>query len=200
MEAIFIIIILILSVVIHEVSHGYMAERLGDPTARLAGRLTLNPIKHLDPVGSFIVPLLMWILPGNFIFGWAKPVPYNPYNLRNQRWGELLVAAAGPASNILLAILFGLVVRFVSVGEAMLSVLLFIVWINLILAIFNLIPVPPLDGSKILFALLPYQYSNVRAVLERYGLIIILFFIVFLGRLIVPVVGVFFSLLTGVAF
>src|SRR3989338_6814886 len=111
--AIFIIfiIILILSVIIHEVSHGYVANMLGDPTAKLAGRLTLNPISHLDPVGSFLVPVLMYVSTG-FMFGWAKPVPYNPYNLRNQRWGTALVGVAGVAANFLLAIVFGLTIRF----------------------------------------------------------------------------------------
>jgi len=199
MEIIFGIIILILSVVLHEVSHGYAAEALGDPTARLAGRLTLNPLRHLDPVGSVIVPALTWFA-GGFIFGWAKPVPFNPYNLRNQRWGEALVAMAGPISNAVLAVLFGLIVRFGGFSGTTLDVLSFIVLINIILAIFNLIPVPPLDGSKILFAVLPYKYNNVRTTLERYGFIFIIVFVVFLWRFIIPVVATLFSFLTGVAF
>src|SRR3989344_7026652 len=107
------ITILILSVIIHEVSHGYMADCLGDPTARLQGRLTLNPIKHIDPVGSIIVPLITSL--AGFTFGWAKPVPYNPYNLRNRRQGEFLIAIAGPLSNLLIALIFGTIIRFVSV-------------------------------------------------------------------------------------
>jgi len=103
---IFIIAILILSVVIHEVSHGYVAQMLGDPTARLAGRLTLNPIKHIDPLGSVVIPALLVITGANFLFGWAKPVPYNPYNLRYGRWGEALVAGAGPVTNILFLVPF----------------------------------------------------------------------------------------------
>jgi len=199
MEAVFGIIILILSVVVHEVSHGYAAESLGDPTARLAGRLTLNPIKHLDPIGSILVPAVTW-LSGGFIFGWARPVPFNPYNLSNQRWGEALVAIAGPISNLALATFFGLIVRFAGVEGSLLQVLSFIVFINLILAVFNLIPVPPLDGSKILFAFLPHQYNNVRVILERYGFVIILFVIFFLWRFITPIVLFLFSLLTGMSF
>src|SRR3989338_330219 len=111
MEFIFVIAILVMSVVIHEVSHGYAALALGDPTAKYQGRLTLNPISHLDPVGSFLVPLLGYFA-GDFIIGWAKPVPFNPYNLRNQKWGEAIVAIAGPLSNIFLATIFGLIIRF----------------------------------------------------------------------------------------
>ena len=199
MEVVFGIIILILSVVVHEVSHGYAAEALGDPTARLAGRLTLNPLRHLDPIGSVVVPALTWFA-GGFIFGWAKPVPFNPYNLKNQRYGEALVALAGPAANAALALLFGFAIRFSSFGAPVLNVLSFVVFINLILMLFNLVPVPPLDGSKVLFAFLPYRYAWVRETLERYGFLIILFVIFFLWRLIVPLVASLFSLLTGVAF
>lgn len=197
--AIFGIIILILSVVIHEVSHGYAADALGDPTARLQGRLTLNPIRHLDLVGSIIVPAITWFL-GGFIFGWAKPVPFNPYNLRNQRWGEALVAAAGPASNLVLAVLFGLVIRFINIGGGLLDILSFVVIINIVLAIFNLIPIPPLDGSKILFSVLPYRYANIRFFLERYGMVLVLIFILFLWRLILPLIAFLFTLITGVGF
>ncbi|HEY4500581.1 MAG TPA: site-2 protease family protein [Candidatus Paceibacterota bacterium] len=105
-QFIFSLIVLLFSVVIHEISHGYAALFLGDRTAEYAGRLTLNPIKHIDLVGTIILPVISLLLPGSFLFGWAKPVPYNPYNLRNQRWGEAIVAAAGPLSNILLALIF----------------------------------------------------------------------------------------------
>ena len=153
-----------MSVVIHEVSHGYAALALGDPTAKYQGRLTLNPISHLDPIGSFFVPLIGYFA-GRFIVGWAKPVPFNPYNLRNQRWGEALVAVAGPISNIALAILFGLTIRFlpeyINISQSFLNLASSVVLINIILAIFNLIPIPPLDGSKILFAFLPYNSASV---------------------------------------
>jgi len=197
---IFGIIILILSVVVHEVSHGYAADALGDPTARLAGRLTLNPLRHLDLFGSIIIPVITWMA-GGFIFGWAKPVPFNPYNFqKGGKWGEALVAAAGPGANLVLAIIFGLLIRFVTLPTTVLEIVSFVVVINIVLALFNLIPVPPLDGSKILFTILPYQYGRVRAVFERYGLILVLLFVLFLWRLIIPVVGFVFTFLTGVGF
>jgi len=188
---IFSIAILILSVVIHEVSHGYAADRLGDPTAKLAGRLTLNPLKHLDLFGSLIIPSLTFLL-GGFIFGWAKPVPYNPYNLRDQKWGEAKIAFAGPASNLLIALIFGLAIRADLITTALLTPVTLIVLINIILAIFNLIPIPPLDGSKILFSLLPYKYLNVRVFLERYSFILILVLVFFLWSLLLPIISFVF--------
>ena len=163
-DFVFSIAVLIMSVVIHEVSHGYAADSLGDPTARLAGRLTLNPLKHLDPFGSVLLPALTYLF-GGFIFGWAKPVPYNPYNLKNQRWGPAVVAGAGPLANILIALIFGLAVRFFGnfLAAGFVQIALAIIFINLILAIFNLVPIPPLDGSKILFAALPYRWHRVQA-------------------------------------
>jgi Zn-dependent protease len=198
MEVIFQIAILIMSVVIHEVSHGYAASALGDDTARREGRLTLNPVGHLDPVGSFLVPLLSYTA-GGFIIGWAKPVPYNPYNLRPGRWSEALVAAAGPASNITLALLFGLMLRFAgsTASPAFLEITTAIVFINIILAVFNLLPVPPLDGSKLLFALFPENLQPFREFFERYGLILLIFLIFFIGRLILPIVLAIFTLITG---
>ena len=193
-----IIVILILSVVIHEVAHGYAALWLGDKTAQYAGRLTLNPIKHLDLFGSIIIPLLLSF--SGFIFGWAKPVPYNPYNLRNRRWGELIVAIAGPASNILLALIFGLIIRFIGFDSNLIFVAAMIVQVNLVLAIFNLVPVPPLDGSKILFALLPPSQQHIRTFLERWGMVLVIIFIFFLWGFISPVVGFLFKLFTGIAF
>jgi len=195
-DLIFGIIVLVLSIVLHEVSHGYAADRLGDPTARLAGRLTLNPIKHLDLFGSLIFPAMTYLM-GGFIFGWAKPVPYNPYNLRDQKWGEAKVAFAGPASNLLIALVFGIIIRLGILSSALTSLIVLIVFINILLAIFNLIPIPPLDGSKILFSLLPYKYSNFRSILERYSLFLLLFFIFFLWKLIFPIVIVLFHLITG---
>jgi len=199
------IVILIFLVVIHEVAHGYAALAMGDKTAQYAGRLTLNPFKHLDPFGSIVIPTLSYLL-GGVIFGWAKPVPYNPYNLRNQKWGPALVAVAGPLANLTMAIIFGLVVRFLpdlANGLPGFFVLNFmtvsstIVFISLLLAFFNLIPIPPLDGSKILFAVLPYQWRNVVFFLERYGLIIFLIFILFFAHWLMPVILLFFRLITG---
>jgi Zn-dependent protease len=199
-DFIFSIAILIMSVVIHEVSHGYAASILGDETARYEGRLTLNPIKHLDPFGSVLVPTISYFL-GGFIFGWAKPVPYNPHNLRPGRWSEAWVAVAGPLSNISIALFFGLLIRFGFVANpATLQILALVVFINILLAIFNLMPIPPLDGSKLLFALFPESTLRLRSFFEQYGLILVLFFIFFLWRFIFPVITILFRLITGIAF
>ncbi|MEK7080000.1 MAG: site-2 protease family protein [Patescibacteria group bacterium] len=171
MEAlIFGIIVLILSVIIHEVAHGYAAYALGDPTAKLAGRLTLNPVPHIDLVGSIILPGLMVLSNSGVLFGWAKPVPYNPYNLKNQRWGEAIVGAAGVATNLLIAVVFGLITRYAYThGYDVFAGLAAIVTLtNLSLGLFNLIPIPPLDGYTILRGLLPYRLSlSFRALEER---------------------------------
>jgi len=199
------ILVLIASVVLHELSHGFMAERLGDGTAREAGRLTLNPLKHLDPVGSFLVPLaLVASTGGSFVFGWAKPVPYNPYRLRNRRWGPALVGAAGPLANIGLAIAFGLTLRWGDPYSPLLrvgaSVCAMVVIINLVLALFNLIPIPPLDGSRILHAFLPPATMRAYVKLERYGFLIVVGVVYFLGQTILsrPVMFLF-QLITGIS-
>lgn len=201
MDFIFQIAILIMSVVIHEVSHGYAASLLGDPTAKYEGRLTLNPAKHLDPMGSFFVPAVTYLL-GGFIIGWAKPVPYNPHNLRPGRWSEATVALAGPFSNIVLALIFGLILRFEGFGlfnEAFLEISAVIVLINLVLAVFNMVPIPPLDGSKLLFALLPEKTFALREFFERYGLVLLIFFIFFLWRAILPIVYILFEAIVGIS-
>jgi len=199
-DIIFQIAILIMSVVIHEVSHGYAASFLGDQTARYQGRLTLNPLKHLDPFGSVILPILLAISQAGFIFGWAKPVPYNPYNLRPWRWSEAVVALAGPFSNIVLALIFGIILRIgVSNDPAFINITSLIVFINILLAIFNLVPIPPLDGSKLLFALFPDKLFQIRGFFERYGLVFVILFIFFLWQFISPVITWLFSLITGVA-
>jgi Zn-dependent protease len=149
--------ILIFSIVIHEVAHGYAANALGDPTARLSGRLTLNPLRHIDPMGSVLLPALLVITNAGILFGWAKPVPYNPYNLRNARWGEAIVASAGALTNLFLAVVLGLIARF-SYGqlpEAFVSIAATASFVNLFLGLFNLIPLPPLDGYTTLRGLLP---------------------------------------------
>ncbi|MFA5744645.1 MAG: site-2 protease family protein [Candidatus Paceibacterota bacterium] len=164
------LIILILSVIAHEVAHGYAANSLGDPTARLAGRLTLNPIPHIDLMGSIVLPALLVFTQSPILFGWAKPVPYNPYNLSNPRWGETLVAIAGSATNILLAIIFGLIVRFgaaLGLDPAMLSLAATIAFINLFLGLFNLIPFPPLDGFTALRSALPWSSSATMIRIEQ---------------------------------
>ena len=173
---VFSLIILLFSVIIHEVAHGAVADHLGDSTAKYAGRLTLNPLKHLDPFGSVILPLLLSIMQLPAI-GWAKPVPVNPYNLRDQKWGGLKVAIAGPATNITVAIFFGLLIRFLELPPAVFGFFSVIVILNFLLALFNMIPIPPLDGSHILFALLPDSMQNVKTFLSQYGFFILLLFI-----------------------
>jgi Zn-dependent protease len=151
--------LLVVSIIIHEVAHGYAANALGDPTAKLAGRLTLNPLKHIDLYGSVIVPAVLVLTHTEVLFGWAKPVPYNPYNLKNQRWGEAIVAGAGATTNILIAVIFGLVVRF-GYGALPAPFLLAagtLSFINLFLGLFNLIPIPPMDGYTVLRGILPYR-------------------------------------------
>lgn len=204
---IFQFIVLIFSVMIHEISHGFVAERLGDNTAREAGRLTLNPLKHIDPFGSVILPLLLYVANTSVLFGWAKPVPYNPYNLKNPKTGGALIALAGPVSNFLLALIFGVLVRIGStfgyLPDSQLSIFFqIIVYINVLLGVFNLVPIPPLDGSKVLFGFLPARIISpeVFGFLERNGMIILVVFIFFGFQLIRPVIGFIFQLLTGLAF
>lgn len=204
-QFVFSLAVLIMSVVAHEVSHGYVAYALGDPTAKHAGRLTLNPLRHLDLMGSLIVPAMTFLF-GGVVFGWAKPVPYNPYNLRGGKWGPALVAGAGPATNIALALVFGLIIRFSSLPylaalpPSFITIAGTVVLVNILLAVFNFVPVPPLDGSKVLFALLPYRYSFVQEFLERNGLVIVFLFVFFLWRLVSPLVGLLFSVITGIGF
>jgi Zn-dependent protease len=170
--------VLLFSIVVHEYAHGYVANLWGDPTAAVAGRLTLNPIPHIDPVGSILIPLLLLIGPGGFIFGWAKPVPVNPDNYRDRRWGDVTVSLAGPASNVLLAVLFTvvwIVSRRVTGGDPALDAVFgTAVLLNLILATFNLLPIPPLDGSHVLYNFLPQPLAYNYMSLARYGLLILL--------------------------
>jgi Zn-dependent protease len=198
-QAIFSIAILIFSVVAHEVSHGYMAQYLGDPTARLAGRLTMNPVKHLDLIGSFLAPFFSYMLMNGMIIGWAKPVPYNPYNLRDQKWGDAKVALAGPLTNIGIAVIFAIFLRFGGgfFTIPMLQMIEMIIKINIVLAVFNLVPIPPLDGSKVLISILPYRFRYIVDYLERYALFFILFFAFFLWRFFMPLIGLIYFLLVG---
>lgn len=156
------LVILILSIIAHEVAHGYAADSLGDPTARLAGRLTINPLPHIDFIGSILLPALLIFTNSPVLFGWAKPVPYNPYNLRNQRWGEAIVAVAGSATNLLIAIIFALIVRagpMLLLPQTAIDLAGTISFINLFLGLFNLIPFPPLDGFTFIRGLLPWRPS-----------------------------------------
>ncbi len=204
-------VIVILSIIFHEVAHGWVANWLGDPTAKYAGRLTLNPIPHVDRVGSIIVPGLALLSGSPFLLGWAKPVPINPYNLRWGKWGEALTAFAGPGTNILIAVIVGLLIRFGGeffVSAEMLSVAFIVVVANISLAILNLLPSPPLDGSKIVAAILPpglymqyRQLENLTYALGPFGLILVLIIIInFISPAISGLTSSIFSLLTGIAF
>ncbi len=212
----FYIFTLIYSVILHEVSHGVVALWLGDQTAKYAGRLNLNPLKHIDPFGSVVLPILLFVTTG-FAFGWAKPVPYNPYNLKNQKWGPTMVALAGPGSNLLIAFVAALIAkllpltllaktdileRFIgviggrgdflerfgllaqalsgSLPNILFGLLLLVIFWNVVLACFNLLPVPPLDGSKILYTLFPIK-ERTMLLLEQYGLFLLIFVIFFLS-------------------
>lgn len=204
-QLIFQIAVVIFSIIIHEVSHGYVALALGDETAQRAGRLTLNPFPHIDLVGSILVPIL-----SGGSFGWAKPVPYDPYNLRSHRWGPALVGVAGPLANIFLAVIFGLLVRF---SPLLLGILpgIFVfnflaaakatTFINLALAVFNLIPIPPLDGSKLLFSIMPYRWHSTQEFLGQYGFFIVIILVFILGNWFMPIlfwpISFFFYLITG---
>jgi Zn-dependent protease len=199
-QAVFYIAILIMSIVVHEISHGFMAEYFGDDTARNAGRLTLNPIPHLDLFGSILLPAVLVLTHSPFMFGWAKPVPYNPNNLSDKKWGTIAVAAAGILANFAIAIVFGIIIRL-TLGMAMSSSFYFItsaiVIVNLALAIFNLVPIPPLDGSKILFSLFPETISSKIFQYEQYSLILLLVFIVFFSDYLFPILSFLFHIITG---
>ncbi len=193
MDFLLIIPVLLASVVVHEVAHAWQALREGDTTARDLGRITLNPIPHLDPVGSILVPVVLHLLPGNFLFGWAKPVPVNPRNYRQPRAGDIRVSLAGIVANLGLVVLCALGLALLAgsggvlqlsgqPGASIFSILTYGIFINLILAYFNLIPIPPLDGSHVLYHLLPPSLRDRYRAMGRYGIgILFLTLIVFPG-------------------
>jgi Zn-dependent protease len=195
---VFQVIILVFSAIAHEYMHGWMAHRLGDDTAKNAGRLTLNPLAHLEWFGSFFLPLIMIVSGMPFVFGWAKPVPYNPYNLKDRKYGDAKVALAGPLANLAIALAFGLLLRFMPTTNVVFSGLIgLIVYINLILMVFNLIPIPPLDGSKILATFLPPQSRERYLRNERAGFILIILVVMLAGGLVMPIVNWLFKMIVG---
>lgn len=184
MDFLLLLPVLLLSIVVHEVAHAWVARREGDFTADRMGRITLNPLPHLDPVGSFLVPLALFLLPGGVVFGWARPVPVNPANYRDPVWGDIRVSLAGVVSNVLLALLFTLLLAVLfRVGDpattsasldAVGRMLRFGILLNLVLAVFNLVPVPPLDGSHVVAHLLPPGLRERYRELGRYGILLIM--------------------------
>ena len=188
LEAALMAVVLLFSIIVHEVAHGYVALLNGDPTARILGRITLNPVPHIDMVGTIILPLLLLMSHAGILFGWAKPVPVNPLNYRNYRWGEFAVSAAGPVSNLVLAAIFSVVLRLGLENPGLMQLAYFGVSINIFLALFNLIPLPPLDGSHILALVLPPELARLYSHLQPVGfiLILILFYTGILGAIIMP--------------
>jgi Zn-dependent protease len=174
LEAALMAVVLLFSVIVHEVAHGYIALLNGDPTARVMGRITLNPGPHIDPIGTVILPLLLLLSHAGILFGWAKPVPVNSLNYRHYRWGEITVSAAGPLSNLALAVIFSYLLRLGMGNMGLMKLAFFGVSINIFLALFNLIPIPPLDGSHILAILLPPKAARMYSYLEPVGFVLIL--------------------------
>ena len=198
MIQLFQIIVLVFSAVIHEYMHGFVAHQLGDDTAKNAGRLTINPIPHLDWLGSIFLPLLMVFSGLGFVIGWAKPVPYNPYNLRDKKWGEAKVALAGPLSNLAVALVFGLILRFAPFVSLNFSGLISVViYINLLLMIFNLLPIPPLDGSKVLASFMSPNIKEKYFSLSGYGMVMVIFVVMLFSWVIITPVNFLFKLIAG---
>jgi Zn-dependent protease len=194
------VVVLLFSVIVHEVAHGYVALLNGDPTARMLGRITLNPVPHIDPVGTILLPAILLMSHAGILFGWAKPVPVNPLNYRDHRWGEITVSAAGPLSNLALAAGFAFLLRLGLMNLGFIKLAFFGVSINIFLALFNLIPIPPLDGSHIVAILLPRNLLRLYSYLEPVGfvLILLLFYTGVLGILIMPLYRIIlFFLLPG---
>mgnify|MGYP003984511567 CR=1 FL=1 len=194
---IFFIVAIIFSAIIHEYMHAWMANYLGDPTAKNQGRLTLNPIVHIDPVLTILMPIVTMLLAG-FPFGGAKPVPFNPYNLRDKQYGPAKVALAGPAANFVTAISFGLILRFFPMPSEMFATMLYIiVYVNVLLMVFNLMPIPPLDGSKVILPFLPANAQLMMMRMEQFGLFLVYGMIFLLFPVIAGIIEFIMRLIIG---
>lgn len=185
----FLLIALVLSLTLHEFAHAWMSHYLGDDTASTRGRLTLNPLSHIDPVMTVLLPAVLILSHSPVVFGAARPVPFNPWAVRYGKWGAALVAAAGPAMNLLLAIFFALWLRFVPIGDVATQLFISIITVNLAFMVFNLIPIPPLDGSRILYAAAPPGLRDAMDNLERSGLLIIFVLLFLAGPILMPLLA-----------
>lgn len=187
MQIVDLLIALVLSLTLHEFMHGYVGYLLGDDTAKEQGRLTLNPAAHIDPFTTLLLPLFLILVHSPVVFGAAKPVPFKPWALRYGKWGAALVAVAGPLTNLFIAVFFGLWLRFVPVTQGIGQLFVAIVSVNIAFFVFNMIPFPPLDGSRVLYALVPYNVREVMDRIERAGFVAIALFILVLYPIISPI-------------
>ncbi len=199
LQSIFILFVVFFSMSIHELFHGLLAFKLGDPTAKIEGRLTLNPLKHIDPFGTIFLPLFLWVLTFGEgpIFGFAKPVPVNPLLLKDQKWGMLKVALAGPLSNLIVGISFAFFARFLPQNSTLFSLFYLISIYNFIFAFFNLFPVYPLDGFYIFSKLLPERFYKIKIFLAQYGILLLLLILVFGLNIVYFFSEFLFSLISG---
>lgn len=200
--SIFYFLVLIISIILHEVAHGIAAEREGDPTARMLGRITLNPLKHIEWFGSVILPLVLILSNAGFVVGWAKPVPYNPDNLKRGKKSVAIVSMAGILVNLSIAVFFGLLIRLAPFAHiystGFFEIASIIVLVNIVLALFNAIPIAPLDGFRFLSAILPFKYDSQMRAFERYSLPILIVFLFWGWKFVAPLAFKIFTLLTGI--